>query len=815
MKRSTRSPFSRPADFALVLEPLEARNVLSISAPTFDDLVIDWTQYDAHRILVAVQPQGGASSLAAVDPSMARVADDLGNGLFSVVLADGVTVEQGVAYFQAQSWVRYAQPDYVVSLTRVPNDPSFSMQWGLHNTGQSGGTVGAHVGAASAWDVTTGSGRVIVAVIDTGVDYTHPDLAGNMWRNPGEVPGNGMDDDGNGFVDDVYGWDFANNDNNPMDDNGHGTHVAGIIGAIGNNGLGVAGVAWRVQIMALKFLNSSGTGQLSNAIRALNYAVAMGAHVSNNSYSGGGYFQAFADAIAAAGRAGHIFVASAGNAGQNNDVSPTYPASYNLDNIISVAATDRNDRLASFSNFGARTVDIAAPGVQIYSTYRGGGYMSMSGTSMAAPFVAGAVALLRDLYPSWTYQQIVNRILTTADPLPSLAGRMVSGGRLNLARALGTPQSPPANSDTRGASVVSATFSGGSSGTFDRLRVVFSEAINAASFTVNDIVSFTRNGVAITGVQFSITPVSGTNNQFDISFTPQTVAGNYALTFGPNILDLAGNPMNQNGNNVNGEAADAYTAVATLTATRTFWSADVPKNIVDLGQVRSVINVGQSMTIERLAVKVTLNHTYVSDLRIWLQSPSGTWVLLFNQRGGDGQNINTTFDDRASRSVAQGSAPYTGWFKPERPLSTLAGENARGRWTLVIEDLARNDVGRLTSWGLMIDSGGNGMARIRSGQGFTLDEGDAANWGGNASAWRDSTTNDREAILFGTSISVQANPRMPSGACDGDRGQDRHAPPELLPPVDAAVDELPWVESGVVASGSSSILAAWLDEAGD
>lgn len=814
MKRSTRSPFSRPARFPLVLEPLEARNLLSISGPTFEDLVIDWTQHDDRRILVAVQPQGGASALSAVDPALARVADDLGNGLFSVLLGEGVSVEQGVAYFQAQSWVRYAQPDYVVSLTRVPNDPSFSMQWGLNNTGQSGGTAGAHVGAASAWDVTVGSGGVVVAVIDTGVDYTHPDLAGNMWRNVGEIAGNGIDDDGNGYVDDVHGWDWANNDNNPMDDNGHGTHVAGIIGAIGNNGIGVAGVAWRVQIMALKFLNSSGTGQLSNAIRALNYAVAMGARVSNNSYSGGGYFQAFADAIAAAGRAGHIFVASAGNAGQNNDVTPTYPASYNLDNIISVAATDRNDRLASFSNFGPRTVDIAAPGVQIYSTYRGGGYMSMSGTSMAAPFVTGAVALLRDLYPTWTYQQIVNRILTTADPLSSLAGKMVSGGRLNLARALGTPQAPPANSDTRGASVVSGTFSGDSSGTFNRLRVVFSEAINPASFTVEDIVSFTRNGAPVSGVQFSVTPVSGTNNQFDISFTPQTISGNYALTFGPNILDQAGNPMNQNGNSVNGEAADAYTAVATLTATRTFWSADVPKNIVDLGQVRSVINVGQSLTIERLAVKVTLNHTYVSDLRIWLQSPSGTWVLLFNQRGGDGQNMNTTFDDRAARTVAQGSAPYTGWFRPERPLATLAGENARGRWTLVIEDLSRNDVGRLTSWGLMIDSGGNGMARIRSGQRFTVDEGDAATWGGNASAWRHMSGMDRDPVLLGTPTSPEVHTLTTSARAESPHEVDRGATPEMPTPGNGPAGDLPRIEFRSDSTGSSSILAAWLDESG-
>jgi serine protease len=762
VKRSNRSRPNRLISSRLFVERLEDRQLFSITSTSFDDLAIHWNQYDPNRIIVAVRNElAGIAELSAVDPALARVSDNLGNGLFSVVLNEGVSVEHGLAYFQAQSWVRYAQPDYVVSLTRVPNDPSFTQQWGMNNTGQGGGTPGAHIGATAAWDVTTGSGRTIVAVIDTGVDYTHPDLAGNIWRNAGEIPGNGIDDDGNGYVDDVYGWDWANNDNNPMDDNGHGTHVAGIIGAVGNNGLGVAGVAWNVQIMALKFLNSNGTGQLSNAIKALNYAVRMGAHVSNNSYSGGGYFQAFADAIAAAGRAGHVFVAAAGNNGQNNDVAPTYPASYNLDNIVAVAATDRNDRLASFSNYGPTTVDIAAPGVQIYSTYRGGGYMSMSGTSMATPFVAGAVALLRDVYPNWSYRQIIDRLVSTADPLPSLAGKVVSGGRLNLARALAAPAPPPPPSDTRGPSVTSATFSGATSGVFDRVRVVFSEAIDAASFSVADIVELKRNGTTIPGLQFTVTPVSGTQNQFDIGFNAQTIPGNYSLTLGPDIRDLAGNPMDQNGNGVNGETADRYTAVATLTTTRTFWSADVPKNINDLSQARSFINVTQNLTIERLAVKVTLTHTYVSDLRLWLLSPSGTWVLLFNQRGGNGQNINTTFDDRASTSIAQGSAPYTGWFKPERPLSTLAGQNARGRWTLVIEDLVRNDVGRLTAWNIMIDSGGNGMARIRSDRDLTVGEEEAATWYGNVPT-RLEPTGEAPSSVTGPSSATRSSVHRPS-----------------------------------------------------
>jgi subtilisin family serine protease/subtilisin-like proprotein convertase family protein len=694
---------------SLHVERLEDRNLLSAALATFDDLGLQTSHYDAHHVLVAVQP---GRTLAAVDPAIAGASDNLGNGLFSVTLNAEVTVARGLAWFQAQAWVRYATPDYMVSLTRTPNDSSFASQWGLNNTGQSGGTAGADIHAPAAWNITTGSGKTIVAIIDTGVDYTHPDLAANMWHNPREIAGNGRDDDGDGYVDDVYGWNFIANNGNVMDDNGHGTHVAGIIGAVGNNGSGVSGVNWNVQIMALKFLDSTGSGVLSNAIKALNFAVAHGAKVSNNSYGGGGYYQAFNDAVAAAARAGHIFVAAAGNDGINTDVNPAYPADYNLDNVISVAATDRNDRLASFSNYGARTVDLGAPGVSIYSTYKGGGYALMSGTSMATPFVTGAVALLEDLHPTWTYRQIISQILNNTDPLPSLQGKTVTGGRLDLAKAIGASGGGGGGvTDTIGASVTSATFSGSTSGSFDRLRVTFSEAINAATFTADDIAGLTRNGVAVSGVGFSVTPVSGTNNQFDIGFTKQTVLGSYALTFGPDVRDLAGNPMNQNGNSINGEAADRYTAIGSLASSQTFYSADPPKPIADAGQTRSTLTFSQSLSINRIAVKVNLTHPKVSDLRITLISPSGTQIVLFNQRGGSGQNIGTTFDDRASTPIANGTAPYTGWFKPEQALAALGGQNARGTWTLVIDDLAPVNIGKLNSWGLTIDGAGTGMAR--------------------------------------------------------------------------------------------------------
>jgi subtilisin family serine protease len=336
----------------------------------------------------------------------------------------------------------------------MPNDPSFGRLWGLDNNGQSGGLAGADIDATRAWDVTTGSRSVVVAVIDTGVDYRHTDLAANVWRNPGEVAGNGVDDDRNGFIDDVHGWDFANGDGDPLDDEGHGTHVAGTIGAVGNNGVGVTGVNWAVSIMALKFLGSDGSGSTSDAIAAINYATRMrrdfGVNVvaTNNSWGGGGSSAALRRAIQAGGDAGILFVAAAGNEGVNNDVTPSYPANDTSTAVIAVAATDRSNRLASFSNYGATSVDIAAPGAAIYSTVPGNAYESYSGTSMATPHVTGAVALLAAANPQASAAAIRAAILSSARPVADLAGKVATGGMLDVAAALtalgtGTPPAEP------------------------------------------------------------------------------------------------------------------------------------------------------------------------------------------------------------------------------------------------------------------------------------------------------------------------------------------------------------------------------------
>jgi len=362
-------------------------------------------------------------------------------GLYVIQVNAETNVETALAAYLQDPGVIYAERDYVVQADRIPNDPLFNQLWGLNNTGQTGGTPDADIDAPEAWDVSTGgisnSGRgPVIAVIDTGVDYTHPDLAANIWTNPNEIPNNGLDDDGNGYVDDVRGWDFVNNDNDPMDDNDHGTHVAGTIAAVGDNGIGVVGVNWKAQIMPLKFLDSLGFGSISDAVLAVDYSVRMGAVVSNNSWGGRANSQALLNAIDRARAAGQVFVAAAGNRASNNDSTPHYPSNYDLDNIIAVAATDDNDQLASFSNFGQRTVDLAAPGVNILSTLPGNTYGSFSGTSMATPHVAGVAALLRDFKPNMSYRAIIDAILRSVDVVPALAGRVSTGGRLNANKAL-------------------------------------------------------------------------------------------------------------------------------------------------------------------------------------------------------------------------------------------------------------------------------------------------------------------------------------------------------------------------------------------
>src|SRR5262245_18714042 len=366
-----------------------------------------------------------------------------------VKLAPGQSADQAMERLARHPLVEAVEPNYVVRAVVTPNDPRFGELWGLQNIGQTGGRNDADVDAPEAWDTVTGSSSVVTAVIDTGVDYTHPDLAANMWTNPGEIPGNGIDDDGNGYVDDVHGYDFYNNDGDPFDDHGHGTHAAGTIAAVGDNGVGVVGVSWTARIMALKFLGPDGSGSISGAISAVLYAADMGARVMNNSWGGGGFSQALQDAITAALEADALFVAAAGNIASSNDALPHYPYNYDVANVLAVAATDHLDAKASFSSYGAATVHIGAPGVNILSSVPASGAACGAdpsgdrlgnGTSVATSHVSGAATLLLAQDPSRTAVGLKNLLMETVDPVPALAGITVTGGRLNIAAAVSCTQ---------------------------------------------------------------------------------------------------------------------------------------------------------------------------------------------------------------------------------------------------------------------------------------------------------------------------------------------------------------------------------------
>lgn len=356
--------------------------------------------------------------------------------------------------------VEYAEPNYTLYAQTIPDDKSFSFLWGMNDASN------ADIDAPEAWDLYRGDPNYRIAVIDSGIDLTHPDLQGNIWVNPGETPNDGIDNDGNGYIDDISGWDFTGTgvgtkfgtgDNNPQDGDGHGTHVSGTIAARGNNGIGVVGVVWSGKIVPLKFLSDIGSGSTANAILAVQYCVTNGIGISNNSWGGGGASTALRNAITSAGRADHLFVAAAGNDSLNIDgVLATYPASYNLVNQITVAATASTGALAPFSNYGNISVHVAAPGSGILSTWSttvvgSTGYNTISGTSMATPHVTGIAALVRGKMPGWNVAQVKAAILGGIKTNSTLTGKTVTGGTVSAFKALSTTNTetvPPTVSAT-------------------------------------------------------------------------------------------------------------------------------------------------------------------------------------------------------------------------------------------------------------------------------------------------------------------------------------------------------------------------------
>jgi len=398
-------------------------------------------RYAPDRLIVKYRAAAPQAACAALEAQFGaeRVRYLRSSGAIALRLPPGKNVDAVLGAFRASPHVEYAVHDHYLRISVIPNDPEFEVLWAWHNEGQTFGKPDADIDAPEGWDIRTDASEVIVAVIDTGVDYTHEDLWANIWVNLGEIPGNGIDDDGNGFVDDYRGYNFCSGANpgpDPMDEHGHGTHVAGIIGAMGNNDVGVCGVAWSVRIMPLRFMDASGQGLESDAAAAIEYAVMMGAHILNNSYGGPDYSEPLLAAIQYANSAGVLFVAAAGNDGLDNELIPSYPANYDVPNVISVAATDNLDQICWFSNYSVNLVHVAAPGDGLYSTWPGNDYAFLSGTSMSAPVVCGVAALVKAHEPGLSLAEWRERVIWTGDPLPTLQDMTVSGLRVNLFNAL-------------------------------------------------------------------------------------------------------------------------------------------------------------------------------------------------------------------------------------------------------------------------------------------------------------------------------------------------------------------------------------------
>jgi subtilisin family serine protease len=438
-----------------------------------------------------------------------------------VKLPDGFSVKQAVSSYKSSAEVEYAQPNFYYHLLTTTNDTRFSELYAMQK-----------ISAPAAWDLSTGSAAMVVANIDSGIAYGHEDIGANIWRNLGETPNNGIDDDDNGFIDDYYGYDFFYNDSDPTDDaGGHGTHTSGTIGAVGNNSLGVVGVNWNVRLMAIKIFSPNGSDSTSAMlVNAYNYILMMknrgvNIRVTNNSYGGCGeacgYDQATKDAIDALGNAGVLQVFAAGNNGRDVEITPLYPASYTSPSVLSVAASDQNDNPTGFSNYGATSVDIAAPGSGILSTYTSNSYATLTGTSMATPHVTGAAALLASYNPNLSVASLKATLMNSVDTLPQWNGVVKTGGRLNVAKALQNPTvcSYTLSSTSQSISSVGGTFS------FDVTAPAncdFSTASNTSWITVAGNGLGSGNGT----ITFSVSPNSGSLRDGTITIAGQTFTVN-------------------------------------------------------------------------------------------------------------------------------------------------------------------------------------------------------------------------------------------------------------------------------------------------
>ncbi|MCG8419421.1 MAG: S8 family serine peptidase [Proteobacteria bacterium] len=595
----------------------------------------------------------------------------IGAGELALLELDAsVTVEQALARLSKNPDVEYAEPNYLIHITeaRFPNDASFDELWGLHNTGQTGGTTGADVRAPDAWSTSVGSRNIIAGIIDTGVDYTHPDLSTNMWVNPNEIPENGIDDDGNGYIDDIHGINAITGSGDPMDDHGHGTHVAGTVGATGNNDSGVVGVNWEVSMVAMKFLPRRGGGKVADAIACINYALdlkqqGVDIRMLNNSWGGVLPTQALEEALVAASDADILLVASAGNLSSNNDESPDYPSSYEIPNLLAVAATDHNDELSPFSSYGSLSVDLGAPGSAILSTMPDRQYGMKQGTSMATPHVTGAAALALSVNHTLTAEELKIMLMDSGAPVAALHGRTASGRRLDVASMV--EQVPPPSRFHLRISPAGQVINQEETAVYDIEAAVFRGFSDPVSL---DVVA--RPELDAT-MRLAANPLAaGATTTLRIETTRNTIPGEYSLT----ITGSSGSLVLSR--NISLTVRPFGTVVRTLSSTDT--PLDIPDNLAS--GVISTITGKHSIEVDHVTVVLTIEHTYISDLIVTLTSPAGTQIALHDRLGGGSNDI----------------------FKTYYLSTEFNSENFAGDWVLSVSDHSQYDSGRIASWDLII-----------------------------------------------------------------------------------------------------------------
>ena len=779
--RSKAPKMQRNLCFSRVVESLEERVVLSVTVPGARSKPaiispsvpspgsgVSPAPYVKGELLVQYKPQTSSQIRAmnryAFGVDLKReIRSSSASGVLELIqFPTSVSVESAKAWFSRQPNVAFAEPDYFYTTSAVSNDPYYTngQLWGMSGddtptpVGPAGTTNTYGIAAEKAWNQgVTGSKSVFVGVIDTGIQVTHPDLVDNIWVNPYDLV-DGIDNDGNGYIDDVNGWDFVNNDNTVYDsvDDDHGTHVAGTIGGKGNNGIGVAGVNWDVTIISAKFLDVNG-GTTADAVRAIDYMSDLKKRhginmvVTNNSWGGGGYSQSLKDAIIRQAKADIIFAAAAGNSTTNNDSSPDYPSGYStlsgtstetaasFESVISVASITSNGSISWFSSYGATTVDIGAPGSGIYSSVPTSAYASFDGTSMATPHVAGAVALYASLYPTATANQIRDVLLQTAVPTPSLDGKTVTGGRLNIYDALKISPKPAkvvgrAYSDLNANNMYDigeTTYSGlnvyadlNNSGSREAFEPIATTASDG-TYEFTGLPSNTTMSISLlSGSPANSITVSPANGTQTVNILPDDQA-NVDFTFLPkNAL------MGQITDGTNGAGLGRLRVYNDVNNNNVFdyinkQGTSITQNhrVIDMRTVTKTANItGLTLPIAGIEVGLNLTHSHVGDLIITLISPDKTSVILLNRNGSNSQNlVNFSFDEYADNQIPVARNLNGTRFIPYESMSKFFGTKPSGAWTVTVQDRAYGDLGVFSNFTIRLITSNEATA-VTNSKGF-------------------------------------------------------------------------------------------------